>query len=87
MRLESLRIRNCFGFVDSGMIQLSEPGNLVYLLGRNSSGKTSVLRAISYLEHGRVPHEQPNFANYEATEGLPHLYARFSVDPSAGRNL
>lgn len=87
MRLESLRIRNCFGFVDSGEIDFALPNNLVYVLGRNSSGKTSVLRALSCLEHGSTPQDYPRFANYEATAGLPHLYARFSVDTSAGCGL
>jgi len=54
MRLLSFRIRNCFGFVDFGSIDLDVPGNLVYFLGRNSSGKTSVLRAISFMEHDRA---------------------------------
>ena len=66
--MESFRIRNCFGFVDSGEIDLSEPGNLVYFLGRNSSGKSSVLRAISCFEYGEVPQEYRNFTNYEAPE-------------------
>ncbi len=87
MKLETFRIRNCFGFVDSREIELGVPGNLVYFLGRNSSGKTSVLRAISYFEHGKVPQEQPNFHNYENLEGVRYLQARYSVDPSEGQRL
>jgi hypothetical protein len=87
LRLESFRIRNCFGFWDSGEIDLGAPGNLVYFLGRNSSGKTSVLRAISYFEYGVVPEQQPNFQNYESIAGKRTLRARFSVDPSAGHKL
>lgn len=82
MKLESFRIRNCFGFVDSGEINLSEPGNLVYFLGRNSSGKTSVLRAISCLEYGQVPAQRPRFENYEKPESLAFIRGKFSVDPS-----
>ena len=55
MKLETFRVQNCFGFVDSREIELGVPGNLVYFPGRNSSGKTSVLRAISYFEHEKGP--------------------------------
>lgn len=87
MRLESFRIRNCFGFVDSGEIYLGEPGNLVYFLGRNSSGKTSVLRAVSCLEYGQVPAEHPRFENYEPSEKLSFIRGKFSVNPSDDRSL
>ncbi len=87
MRLESFRIRNCFGFWDSGEIDLGEPHNLVYFLGRNSSGKTSVLRGISHFEYGKIPQEHSNFANYERITGPRLLRARFSLDPSGDRRL
>ena len=87
MRLESFRILNCFGFVGSGEIELGEPGHLVYFLGRNSSGKTSVLRAISHLEYGEVPAQHPNFVKYETSTEPSLLRARFSVDPSGRRRL
>jgi hypothetical protein len=54
LRLESFRIRDCFGFADSGEIILGAPGNLVYFLGRNSSAKTSVLRSICHFEYAEV---------------------------------
>ena len=87
LRLESFRIRNCFGFVDSGEINLSEPGNLVYFLGRNSSGKTSVLRAISCLEYGQVPAQHPRFENYERSEALSFMWSVFSVNSSDSNTL
>ena len=87
MRIESFRIRNCFGFRDSEEIDLGAEGNLVYFLGRNSSGKTSVLRAISYFEYGVVPQQQPNFENYERLVGTRSLQACFSIDSSKGYEL
>ncbi len=87
MRLESFRIRNCFGFVDSGEINLGDQGNLTYFLGRNSSGKTSVLRAVSSFEHGLTPPDQPRFENYERPVGQEILCARFSVNLEEKRRL
>jgi hypothetical protein len=79
---------NCFGFVDSGEIDLSEPGKHVYFLGRNSFGKTSVLRAISYLEYGLIPSEHPSFANYEPpSEDTAFIRGTYSVDASGGEGL
>lgn len=80
MRLESLRIVRCFGFSDSSDIHVGDPGDLVYFLGRNSSGKTSVLRALSSLRFKAVPGEHPNFENYEPPENSPFLQARFSIE-------
>jgi hypothetical protein len=59
----------------------------VYFLGRNSSGKTSVLRALSQFEYGKVPQEHPTFANYEAPSDKPLLTAHFSMDPPSGHTL
>jgi hypothetical protein len=87
LRLESFRIQDCFGFVDSDEITLGTPGNLVYFLGRNSSGKTSVLRSICHFEYGEVPEQHPNFLNYERYGAEPMLRAYFSVDASSGWTL
>ena len=87
MKLESFRIRNCFGFWDSDDIELSHPGNLVYFLGRNSSGKTSVLRAVSHFENRMIPEQHPNFRNYANLAGSRVLQARFSVEPSEHQRL
>lgn len=87
MTLETFRIMNCFGFRDSGIIDLDVPGNLIYFLGRNSSGKTSLLRAISYFGYGVVPNQQPNFENYENLVGQKVLRSRFPVFPSGSHEL
>jgi energy-coupling factor transporter ATP-binding protein EcfA2 len=81
VRLQTFRIRYCFGFVDSGKIDLSEPNNLVWILGRNSSGKSSVLRALEQLAAGKRPDEHPKFANFDPPPGDEYgrLEAEFSV--------
>ena len=68
IKLKSLQIKNCFGFGDCRGIRLAGPGSLTYILGRNSSGKTSLLNAIKYLEYGREPEQYPNFQNFKPTE-------------------
>ncbi len=59
MRLQTFRIRYCFGFVDSGEINLGEPNNLVWVLGRTSSDKSSVLRVLEQLALGKRPDSIP----------------------------
>lgn len=80
LKLEKFRIINCFGFDDSGEIEISTPGNLLYLLGRNSSGKTSVLTALSSFEYGKVPQTYARYANFEGTRKAPRLRAKFVLD-------
>ncbi len=55
MKLVSFQIKECFGFRDSDRINLRDPTNLIYVLGRNSSGKTSFLTALAYF----TPHLRP----------------------------
>lgn len=84
--LTSFRIRGCFGFSDSGDVDLDPKGRLVYLLGRNSSGKTSFLQALHHLEHGKTPSRHPNFLNFDAGDEDPLLLACFtnpSLDPQS----
>ena len=69
LRLEPFSIHNRFGSVDSNEIDLSHEGNLNYFLDRNSAGKTSVLRALSYLEVEEIPQQDPKFANYKLPAG------------------
>ncbi len=80
MRLQTFRIRYCFGFVDSGEINFGEPNNLVWVLGRNSSGKSSVLRA-RVTPLGKRPDQHPRFANFDPPPGDEYgkLEAEFSV--------
>lgn len=77
MKLNAFKIINCFGFQDSGWLNLEDVHNFIYLLGRNSSGKSSVLNAIKYFELGITPSEKPNFQNFNdsgATSALVAIY-------------
>lgn len=82
MKLVTFRIINCFGFVDSGEINLGSRHNLVYLLGRNSSGKSSLLNAIKYLDFNIKPSEQPNFRNFNDSGATPTLIAEYYLGKS-----
>lgn len=82
MELISFRITNCFGFHDSGEVDLKDPHNLIYVLGRNSSGKSSFLNAIKYFESGIIPKDQPNFKNFNDSGANPRLTAEFTVEES-----
>jgi predicted ATP-dependent endonuclease of OLD family len=76
MRLQSLRIINCFGFADA-TIDLTP--DLVYILGRNSSGKTALLDAINQLSPQRVPKNHARFANFKPTAEHPQLTGTLAV--------
>ncbi|HEV7425561.1 MAG TPA: AAA family ATPase, partial [Thermoanaerobaculia bacterium] len=76
MRLEELRITNCFGFAETSITL--EP-NLITILGRNSSGKTALLDAINQLAPQRTPQSHPRFANFRPTDKNPQLNARFTI--------
>jgi AAA15 family ATPase/GTPase len=80
MKLIKFRILNCFGFLDSGQVQLADPNNFIYLLGRNSSGKSSLLSAIKYFELGIVPQVQPNFENFNDSGKPSWLIGTFSIN-------
>jgi predicted ATP-binding protein involved in virulence len=76
MRLQQVRITNCFGFTDT-TIDLAP--NLVYILGRNSSGKTAILTAISNLSPAKNPAKDPRAENFTPTKDTPFFQARFTV--------
>ena len=76
MHLSYFRAINCFGFGDAAA-DLHPP--LIYVLGRNSSGKTSLLDAIDQLSPGRTPEAHPRFQNFRPTEQTPQLIGRFEV--------
>jgi predicted ATP-dependent endonuclease of OLD family len=80
MRIELFRIMNCFGFRDSGEVNLVDERNLLYLLGRNSSGKTSFLTALRYLEYPLIPQDHANFRNFNASDEQGQLLAKFRVE-------
>jgi len=79
MKLSSFVINNCFGFRDSGEINFQNENNFIYLLGRNSSGKSSLLNAISTFEVERKPNEIANFQNFSKTDKAARLIALFSL--------
>jgi|SRR5215211_7491267 len=80
IRLKSFQIKNCFGFGDSGEVKLDNAHNMIYLLGRNSSGKTSLLNGIKHFESNLKPDDYPNFENFRPTQEPPLLTAKFSVE-------
>lgn len=82
MKLISFQIKNCFGFRNSGVVELINANNLIYILGRNSSGKSSLLNAINYFEVGVTPSEKPNFHNFNKTSETSELIAVFSFKKS-----
>jgi len=80
VRLTSFQILDCFGFRDSGKIDFSSSTPFFYILGRNSSGKTSLLNALRHLEVDVEPSDHANFANFNPTDDQrPLLRAVFSV--------
>ncbi|HEU5380364.1 MAG TPA: AAA family ATPase, partial [Ktedonobacteraceae bacterium] len=83
MRLLSFQIKNCFGFRDSDPIKLDElPSNLIYVLGKNSSGKTSLLTALASFSPERIPQQQSNFENFNSYGETPSLIAHYAVSPT-----
>lgn len=82
MKLSTFQIINCFGFRDSGKVNLLNPNNLIYILGRNSSGKSSLLNSIRYFEINNVPSEKPKFHNFNKAETSPTLKAIFLFETS-----
>lgn len=81
MELHHLRIINCFGFADTS--PNLEP-RLVYILGRNSSGKTSLLDAINQLAPRRVPEQHRRFKNFRPTDQNPQIIGTFRVNTAPG---
>jgi len=82
VKLVSFQIRECFGFRDTKRIDLQDPTNLIYVLGRNSSGKTSFLTALAYFAPQLTPESYPNFANFDPSSQAPYLLAEYKVGKS-----
>lgn len=78
MRLLTFRVCGCFGFHDSGTIDMDPPGGLVSFLGRNSSGKTSLLQALRHFESELVPRSYKNFENFNPPSGPSILTGQFA---------
>jgi AAA15 family ATPase/GTPase len=77
VQLVSFQIKECSGFPDSGEIDLQDPTNLIYVLGRNSSGKTSFLTALSYFAPNLTPRDYQNFKNFDSSTRAPYLISKF----------
>jgi AAA15 family ATPase/GTPase len=82
VKLITFKIVNCFGFRDSEWLNLKDEHNFIYILGRNSSGKSSVLNAIKYFEWGSTPSQQPNFQNFNDSGKAQALIATFQIGDS-----
>ena len=81
MKLISFQIKECFGFRDFGRIDLQDPINLIYILGRNSAGKI-FLTALAYFSPHLKPESYHNFANFDPSSQQPYLLAEYSVGES-----
>jgi len=79
MQLVSFQIKECFGFRDSGRVDLQDPTNLIYVLGRNSSGKTSFLTALEHFAPSLTPQTHTNFANFNPSSQAPCLLGEYRV--------
>ncbi len=80
MQLVSFQIKECFGFRDSGRINLDDPTNLIYILGRNSAGKTSFLTALAHFDRNLIPQDHPNFVNFDPSSDPPSLICEYRVN-------
>ncbi len=81
MKIKSFRIIDCFGFKDSGWVNLSSKSkhNLFYIIGRNSSGKSTFLRALEAFEYGNTPRDALGFRNYKKVDQDARLGATFEL--------
>lgn len=78
-RLVSFQIRDCFGFRDSTRVNLEDASNLIYLLGKNSSGKSSFLAALHNMSWGMVPLNHAKFANFNGSKEQGELIAQYAL--------
>ncbi|KXK09311.1 MAG: hypothetical protein UZ20_WS6002000619 [candidate division WS6 bacterium OLB21] len=81
MKIKSFRIIDCFGFKDSGWVNLESQSknNLFYIIGRNSSGKSTFLRAVEAFEYGNTPGDALGFKNYKKVDQDARLGAIFEL--------
>ncbi len=78
MKLKQFKAKNCFGFGDSDYLVLDSKSEFYTILGRNSSGKTSLLNAISSLKLDIKPGENKRFRNF-SDDSDAYLQAIFSL--------
>src|SRR5688572_24858580 len=89
MLIQQITLSNIYTFLDAQRIDLPTDGesNLVVILARNSSGKTSLLRALKLLFYGFANEREATLAvNLEATRRATkgdivesHVKAKFTV--------
>ncbi len=79
MQLVSFQIKECFGFRDPDRVDLEDPTNLIYILGRNSSGKTSFLTALAHFAPSLIPQAHPNFVNFNPSTDRRYLLGEYRV--------
>jgi len=79
MKLKSFKVKNCFGFGDSDEVIFDSEKNLYYVLGRNSSGKTSFLEALNSFECKRTPFENHRFTNFNKKGKIGSLIMKFEI--------
>jgi predicted ATP-dependent endonuclease of OLD family len=79
MKIKTFQIENCFGFNDSGEVNLQDKNNFIYVLGRNSSGKSSLLNSLRCFTEGVILKDQRNFQNFNNTNAWSGLTATFCL--------
>lgn len=81
MKLKSFRVLECFGFKDSDWVNFESKSkhNLFYVIGRNSSGKSTLLKALYSFGYGKEPRSVEGFENYTKIGQDPRLEATFEV--------
>ena len=79
MQLISFQVKECFGFRDSGRIDLLDPTNLIYVLGRNSAGKTSFLSALAHFDPRLILHNHSNFLNFDPSSLPASLICEYKI--------
>lgn len=80
MKLTTFQIINCFGFRDSREVNLLNSNNFIYILGRNSSGKSSLLNSVKYFEYGITPSKMKNYQNFNKPDIQSKFIAKFSFE-------
>ncbi len=82
VRIGAISVKNCFGFGDSGDADLVSPSGIVSILGRNSSGKSSLLAGILSLSPDvGSPDENDRFVNfYNPSGGTPLIWGSIDIE-------
>lgn len=82
--LDTIRVKNYKNIEDTGKISLP---NITALLGKNESGKTSILEAIEFLSNPEIPSEAiPNNLSKPESEAIL-IQAEFSLDNEVAEEI